>query len=200
MLPYNAERDIYILTAMADQFEKYLIEDEMFWPLAGRIRGGMPRMTLGGYLLRKERLEAIRPALMPDQQATLDELLAASHIVIREWSIHYNTKLDREWDMRINLIENFLEDVNDVETHNNIEHWPNQARQRTVVHLLLKEARQQDSRSSDKVAALARIDRGLKRYLRTGETGHFLWAPELERAFPQETYWWLWVLPQEAPV
>lgn len=192
---YDAERDLRILEAMADQMEPYLIEDELFWPISGPVRGGMPRMTLGGYLLRQHRLTALRGGLTAHQQERLQEALAAFTAARAEWGMHYNNKLTREWGMRVHLLHEFLRDCNEADVRHCADYWPVQAKQRTILHHLREEAAERDILSREQEAELARIDRELRRYLLPGEQGAFLWAEGLEPVYPRETYWWLWVAP-----
>ncbi len=198
MPPYDAGRDLRILRAMADQFEPYLITDDLFWPLSGRVPGGMPRLTIGGMLLRRHRLRAFRPTLSPDQQAQLDDALAAIQAQQDEWRLHYHQKISRDWEMRRQLLEEFLRDCDEADARDCFENWPSQARQRTMLHLLTEEAATRDLLTDEQQRALHHLDTNLRRYLMTGEAGQFLWSAPLADVYPRDPFWWLWVVPHEA--
>ncbi len=182
---------------MAREAEAYLITEELFWPITGRVRGGMPRMTIGGFLLRRYRLTALPDLLTPEQQTTLQEALAAFDTAAAEWPTHYRGKISREWDMRTNLLVNFLRDCDEGEAQNCAEDWPAQAEQRTILQHLQEAPGARGAVSQTQQAALTRIDRDLRRLLLSGEKGHFLWPPELEAIYPRDKFWWLWVAPHE---
>lgn len=198
MAAYDPERDLIVLTAMADQITSYLIEGELFWPLSGRLPGGMPHLTIGGFLLRQHRLTALRARLDDRQQARLDAALAAFRAARMEWRIHYFNKIVREWEMRVNLLQQFLNDCEAQEAANCFENWPTTARHRTILHHL-QEALQEggEGPSDQQRAELERLDGGLRRYLAQGEAGRFLWGADLAAVYPRNPYWWLWVVPPD---
>ena len=53
-------QDVPILSAMAAEMANYLDSDILFWPLSG---SRMPRLTLGGYLMRQQRLLILKNSL-----------------------------------------------------------------------------------------------------------------------------------------
>ena len=197
MSTYDAERDLRILQAMAEAFEPYLIEEELFWPISGRVRGGMPRLTIGGYLLRQHRLSALRASLSPEQQIALDEATGQVETARAAWNRHFFTKLEREWDMRLHLLGEFLRDCERNNQSSCFENWPPEAENRTILHYLLSTWHENTASLSSAEAALQRVDGGLRRYLLAGETGEFLWPAGLEPVYPRAQFWWLWVVPPQ---
>ncbi len=198
MATYDPEHDLVILTAMADQITPYLVEGELFWPLPGRLRGGMPHLTIGGFLLRRHRLTAMRARLDDRQQARLDDALAAFDAARSEWRIHYLNKINREWEMRANLLQQFLTDCETLDSANCFENWPTTARHRTILYHLQEALQEQGAGPTEsQLAELTRLDGGLRRYLSQGEAGQFLWGADLAAIYPRDPYWWLWVVPPE---
>lgn len=193
----DLQRDLRILTAMAAEMRTYLLEDELLWPISGRVRGGMPRLTIGGFLLRQYRLTALRSDLSPAQQDRLDKALAKWQAARAEWSVHYGQKMGREWEMRVNLLDQFLADCENDDLKNCLDHWPTQAKHRTILYHLQQAAAAHATLTDEQTKALARVDRGLRRYLLSGEGGAFLWDAALEPLYPRETAWWLWVTPYD---
>ena len=200
MPSYDLERDLIILEAFASQIEQYLREDELFWPVFGRVRGGMPRLTIGGFLLRQHRLVALREALSDSQQHLLSEIQTTFDTVRAEWSMHYDAKLAREWEMRANLLRNYLRDCDEAEAEGSNRHcgeyWPIAAEHRTMLQHLTDEAERRHTLTRTQHDALSHIDRGLRHYLVFDVQNAFLWPPELEPAYPRDPYWWLWVVPR----
>lgn len=66
-LAFNLDRDVEVLTAMAANLTPYLYEDEIY----GAMPGDMPRLTLGGLLLRLRRLTAIEDVLSTNQRQAI---------------------------------------------------------------------------------------------------------------------------------
>ncbi|GAB4574991.1 MAG: hypothetical protein Kow0077_24290 [Anaerolineae bacterium] len=196
-MTYDISRDLYILQAMVEPFEAYLISNELFWPLYGNLREGMPRLTIGGYLLRRHRLTALRDLMDADQQSALDAALATLEGIKAEWTLHYFQKLEQDWHMRLHLLQEFLRDCQEIHRGDCFESWPPHAEHRTVAHHLLAEWQDHTSDLKTQKAELHRIDNGLRQHLLSGETGHFLWSAALQPAYPRETFWWLWVVPSE---
>jgi hypothetical protein len=180
---------------MAGQVRQYLIENELLWPLPGRVSGGMPRLTVGGFLLRRHRLAALRDQLSDRQQATLDEALATWQAARAEWTLHYYGKIERSWLMRLNLLQGFLVDCEQAGGQNCFDNWPSMAEHRTIVHHLLAEWRDHTSSLRELEVALKRVDSGLRSHLSQGEDGQFLWLPALQPVYPRDPFWWLWVVP-----
>jgi len=198
MAAYDPERDLTILMAMAGQITAYLIENELFWPIPGRVRGGMPHLTIGGFLLLQHRLTALRDRLYDRQQARLEAAQATFRAARAEWRIHFHNKIAREWEMRVNLLQQFLRDCETLDAPNCLENWPTAARHRTMLHHLAEILQEGgDGPSAQQKADVDRVDSGLRRYLLQGETGQFLWGADLAAAYPRDPYWWLWVVPPD---
>src|SRR5688500_2426298 len=48
--------DLEVLEAMAAEMNEYLKSEVLFWPMR---QGNLPRLTIGGYLMREHRLRAL---------------------------------------------------------------------------------------------------------------------------------------------
>lgn len=197
MSHYDPERDLRILSAMADQLEPYLIEDELFWPISGSVRGGMPRLTVGGFLLREHRLTTLRHTLSAQQQTTLDSTLAQYQTARAKWAVHFSGKIEREWQMRTHLLDEFVRDCEQDGNQNCFENWPPQAKHRTILHHLLLVWQNRTPELPEQTRDLNRVDTGLRRCLLQDDEGAFLWGSGLEQVYPRATFWWLWVVPRE---
>lgn len=192
---YNPADDLRILVRMASQVEVYLRENELLWPLGGR---NMPRLTLGGYLLRQHRLTTLRGLLDDAQQQELDAALATYAEATAQWGLHFDQKAAREWDMRVNLLQNFLQDCDDSGGRKRDcgDYWPGQAEHRTMLQHLYDALLARDALVDDQRDMLAAIDRGLRRFLMFDADKAFIWADGLQEAYPPDVYWWLWVIPR----
>ncbi len=194
MSGYNPDRDLRIVAAMAAQVERYLVEEPLYWPVAGRVRGGMPHLTVGGLLLRLHRLDALRSRLDPAGLDVLDAALAALQNARQGWPTHYDRKIAQEWTARVGLLRDFLRDCEHA-ARDCLDDWPNRAEQRTILHHLAAEAQARRTLTDAQRADLAAIDRDLRRFLLSGSEGAFLWSADLSAVYPRDPYWWLWVAP-----
>ena len=186
---------------MADQADPYLVEDELLWPIDGQVSGGMPRMTLGGFLMREHRLDGLPALLDAAQRERFAAAKQTFHKALDHWKVNGSHKIAREADMRLHLLEQFLRDCNEALAQNCFDYWPSQAEQRTTLYHVSEALSSAPLADADKAvvvnAALARVDSGLRRYLLAGDSGHFLWDPALEPVYPRRPFWWLWVVPPE---
>lgn len=198
---YDPERDLRILEAMADQIETYLVEEELLWPISGQVSGGMPRMTLGGLLLRDHRLGSLQNLLDPAQRDRFAVARQTSHETLAQWPVNATRKIVREAEMRLNLLEQFLRDCDDTVSNNCLDYWPGQAEQRTSLHHVSEALTNPPLGDADQAlvikAGLARVDSHLRRHFLSGDTGQFIWDHALEPAYPRRPFWWLWVVPPE---
>ena len=62
----------HIVVAMVDEMREYILSDILFWPMAS---SNMPRLTLGGYLMRQHRLLLLSGQLMAEEQAQLHDVM-----------------------------------------------------------------------------------------------------------------------------
>ena len=187
---YSIERDLSDAKSMADNLLPYVYEGELY----GNIGGSTPKLTIGGLLLRLHRLHALADQLSASQKATLDEIDAQHEEVRREWSIHYHEKLKQEALSRLKVIEAFFVECEDDPRVCSGNYQP-EANRRTIVQNIA-EALGQAEGSAEITKAAKKIDQQLRRYT---EPSDFVWSPELQPAYPADTYWWLYAKPPRFP-
>ncbi len=202
MPPYNPERDLQILEAMAAQLDPYLIEEELLWPITGSVPGGLPRLTVGGFLLREYRLTGLRAGLDFAAQQRLEAALAQGRAALAAWPIRAGQKLLREAEMRLHLLDQFLRDCQDeASARACYENWRTEAEQRTLLYHVLAALETQPAVDPAALAAIrasvVRIDGGLRGFAQAGGAREFLWDSTLARLYPPDEFWWLWTSPDE---
>ena len=89
-------RDLTILEAMAAEMPTYLDYDALFWPLSD---SSMPRLTLGGYLMRQHRLKALANLLTDSEQGRLDQAMLAFREGLVDRIVRFETKGHQEAGM-----------------------------------------------------------------------------------------------------
>jgi hypothetical protein len=184
-MKYDIEKNLRILSAMVESLTPYLYEGELF----GHIGDNLPKLTVGGLLLRLNQLEGLYPALSAkecDQVAALHEKFEALRY---EWRTHYEKKIQQELKSRAETMLRYLQDASDA-----MGDWSNQIEKRTIIAHLEQEARNLNILSSDSIHAINEADAKLRRYFRAG---NFYWDKELTEVYPKEDFWWLYGGPDQ---
>jgi hypothetical protein len=181
-LAFNLERDLRVLVAMAAHLTPYLYESEMY----GQLSGDMPKLTLGGLLLRLYRLSHM--TLNDAQQNQVREAQRQFETARSEWSAHYDSKLQQELRTRLDASNQFL-----VECGEDVQmcaaSYPSQAEKRMMIEHLKDEAQSHGVLSDDAQLRLRQVDNKLQRYLKEGE---FISDARLQAVYPPDKFWWMY--------
>lgn len=184
--------DLLYLEGGIDQLKDFLLVDELFWPIGVNPPAGesnFPQLTVGGLLLSRERLKARRLPL--DQEAKFTNLYSVMQRITTEWQIAWMNKAAREFQMRLNMWRDFIEEYRR-DTESNANRYKYEVRLRVMLHLLTHESRDTSPASLD---LLVSLDKFLKAVLIHGD---FLWENDLMHGFSQDEYWYLYgKLPEE---
>lgn len=184
MSTLDIKQDLQILTAMVSHLTPYLYENELF----GEIEKRMPKLTVGGILLRLNRLQGLWDHLSSEQQSELHAAREQFEKMRYEWQSHYQDKILREIRSRINSMKWFLDDcANNPGTCEG--GWPNEAEKRTMIAYLAQEAERLNLLGNDLRAEIAALDSRLRGYHRSGA---FLWDARLQETYPRDQFWWLY--------
>ncbi len=183
-LAYDLSRDVQTLAAMASNLTPYMYEDAVF----GHLSSDLPRLTLGGVLLRLYRLSRLE-AYLDDEQRTLVRDAQINFEAERaRWAVHYEQKLQRELETRVHALEQFLADCN--REQGCAAEYPMQAEKRTMIAHLREEAAEHDVLSEEIASRIGQLD-ALVRQLT--QSGPFVYTDErLTEAYPQARFWWLY--------
>ncbi len=169
------EKDRAYLEAGIPELGDYLLSNELYWPITAR-GYDLPRLTIGGLLLARARLEARR-----ERFESLEAQLGAIRSKRR---VAWETKADREVQARIRLWNDYLTDYqHDPEKH--ADAYPQEVRYRVMLHLLLAEL----PVSPPEQAYLLRLDGLLRANFMAGD---FIWNADLQAGFSREVYWYLY--------
>ncbi len=182
--------DLAVLAAMAEQMPEYLDSDILYWPAP---RAGMPTLTLGGYLLREQRLLALRHLLSAGQQAQLDAAMAQFNAALADRVVRFETKAHKELEARLRQWEETLKDM-DRGAFDRSSNYDTAVETRAIIHALL------DRLSLPPFRAEARPQQHLSvldtRLRNMWQPGEFVWPAEWAGAYPQAGQWWLYGAPR----
>ncbi len=189
---YSIDRDLSEAQALANNLVPYVYENELYGSIGGMFgSGSMPRLTIGGLLLRLRRLHALEDRLMPEQKTQLAAVDATTENVRREWKVHYDDKLAQEAVSRLKMIDRFFDDCAD-DPRTCAANYPPEAMRRTIVQVII-EALAQPNPEIDRLAS--KVDLQLRRFTQPSD---FIWASALQPAYPPDAYWWLYAKPPSA--
>lgn len=183
-ITYDLEQNLGILEAMAANLTPYLYEEELF----GQISNNLPKLTVGGMLMRLYQLKHLVDALDSEQQQRLHDAEVNIDAARSEWALHYEQKVSQELASRLGALVWYLDDcARDPDTCGS--GWLNEAEKRTIVAHLRREAEQLDILADDIKSQIAQVDSRLRRYHRDGD---FLWDARLTEVYPRSDFWWLY--------
>ena len=101
--------DLMILEEMAANMAAYLDSDVVEWTIP---RTNMPRLTIGGYLMRQQRLSALREKLPEDDQVRLDTAMRQFSDALEERVVRFEMRAHQELHTRIAEWIGILPDLN----------------------------------------------------------------------------------------
>ncbi len=182
---YDLDRDVRTLEAMAARLVPYVYENELY----GAMPGDLPRLTVGGFLMRVHRLSAISSLLIPKQQEAVKTAQEQLDKVRREWTVAYEGKIAREFQARLTALNQFLNEYAD-NPRSAAENYPTNAEKRVILEALMDEAANLNAPTADMKNALGATDNKLRRYT---QPDGFIWDERLRPAYPQDKYWFLYV-------
>lgn len=190
---YAIDTDLREAAAMAKSLLPYVHEE----PLYGQAGSGgffsrLPSLTVGGLLLRLRRLEALRPTMTPAQQHQLDEIAARNAQVHQEWRVHYEGKMLREANSRLDAMAAFFEEcaANPRQCAGN---YGPEASRRTIVQELLIAMQTWHMDTTELKTKQAGVDSRLRRVVQPSD---FVWDAALQSVYPPAEFWWLYHRPQ----
>jgi hypothetical protein len=184
---YSFERDLKEAQAMVEGLVPYVYEDELY----GKLGMNMPRLTIGGLLMRLRRLRALAGQMnAADKVALLDTRHAS---VCQEWTLAYNRKLLREAESRMRDMQTYFGECRDDPKLGANAYLP-EAQRRTILHEIAAVLSPSELEQSKLDSKLRRVDSDLRRVVRPSE---FVWATVLKTVYPAETFWWLYQRPPQ---
>ena len=179
-------QDATILAEMAGEMDEYLRSDVLFWQM---MTGSLPKLTLGGYLMRQHRLLALPELLSAEEQAVVDTAVTQFNHALVEKIVRLEQKGHQELEARIRQWAEYLKDFR-WERGAAISGYTSAVETRVMITAVTDKLQippyQLDSRITEQIALL---DGNLRSRWRSGP---FLWPDAWQSAYPQADYWYLY--------
>lgn len=183
------QNDLAALEAMAAEMDDYLQSDVLFWPMA---QGDLPRLTLGGYLMRQHRLLELRDLLSMQQQDRLHKAINQYHKALEEKVVRFEEKAHEELAARLRQWQAYL---GEARQGTGVAYYESAVEPRVMGQALIAQLRVQPYQLQSELAQrVAMLDRELRQIW---EPGEFIWPEEWKPAYPREKFWWLYGHPRK---
>jgi len=185
------EQDLKILAAMAAEMDDYLINKALFRQMAP---SGMPRMTLGGYLMRRQRLLALKERLLDqNEQAQLDQAVSKADQAIKARNTFFVQKAHQELKSRLRQWDEYLKDLGRGEAARAPSYYRSAVETRAMITALVNMVQETANKlEADIPQTINTLDQTLHQRWKPGE---FIWPEAWQPAYPERTYWWLYGRP-----
>lgn len=186
---YSIERDLKEAQVMVEALVPYVYQDELYTLLGGN----MPSLTLGAVLMRLHRLRVLHNRMTSAQTEQFQRIEAKHQAVREEWHGHYNKKLLREAESRLNNLSAYFKECEDDPATCANAYMP-EALRRTIIQEILVELPDSDIEQSGLREKCRKSDVRMRRYL---QPSSFIWDAMLKPVYDEKTYWWLYNRPPQ---
>jgi len=179
-------------TAMADALEYYLIEGSIFRTVMVHRPHGLERITMstGELLTLVNILQAKRALLTKEQNDQLVATVATIAHVRKQLHRLFHDMIVREIMSRLDSINWFLHDCENTKDGCEIS-FPSEMRNRQRIEEMIKALG--NELSAEAAERIDRIDQRIRQITRPAD---FIWTRDVKEIYPQEPYWYLYLLPQ----
>ncbi len=183
-------QDLKILEVMAAEMDDYLQGQAIFWPLPDT---SLPRLTLGGYLIRHHRLSALRHLLNEDEQARLENAVRVFNEALVEKVVRFEQHAHDELHARLRQWSEYLREL----SHESTAAWDyysSAVETRVMITALINKLELPPYKLDRRIySELSAFDRSLSN---RWKVNGFVWSAEWEAAYPRSDYWWLYGCPR----
>lgn len=182
--------DLQILEAMSADMAAYLDSDVSRWTIP---RANMPKLTIGGYLMREHRLSVLSDDLNEIDQPRLFAALQNFDQSLIERVVRFEKRAHEELHTRIGEWITYLRDMGSAaSTERN--YFAGIADTRVVITCIVDKLQQAPYQLEKGI--LPEVDALDKNLLARTVEHAFIWDEIWKPAYPTPKYWWLYRWPQ----
>lgn len=181
-------QDLDIVEAMSVEMGDYLDSDVLFWPISQKA-ATMPMLTLGGYLMREQRLQALSDQLSEVDRERLANTIQRFNGALANRVVRFETKANHELEARLRQWQEYLRDL-DRGTADKTSNYATAVETRAMIEALIRRLQMPPYQLNDQsLKHLAVLDTTLRDRWRPGD---FVWPAGWEAAYPRTEDWWLY--------
>jgi hypothetical protein len=186
----TVKRDLAILEVMVAEMNAYLMSEATHWTME---KGDMPKLTVGGCLMRRRRLPVVREQLAEKGQQRLDKALQTFADALSENVVRFEKRMHQELHARLADWSNYLGHMAS-RMMADVGYYASVVDTRVVIEAMIDEL-QKPAYQFDKhiLQEVTTLDNNLKG---RWQIGAFVWPAVWQPAYPPETYWWLYGRPK----
>lgn len=183
------EQDVKILAAMAAEMDAYLKSDVLFWQMGV---GGLPMLTLGGYLMRQYRLLTLSQLLPEAQRMEMETAVIQFNTAMADKIVRFEAKAHTEIDARIRQFEAYLHELRTKQITG--VNYGTAVEPRAMITALVNKLQMPPYQLQAPIPGrVGTLDGNLRqRWL----PGSFIWPQSWQPAYPPDEYWWLYGHPE----
>ena len=182
--------DLRIMERMAADMAGYLDGDAVQWTIP---RANMPRLTIGGYLMRQHRLQALREKLGEEERERLEAAMRVFEQAQVERVVRFENRSHQELHARLGEWVSYLRNLNS-RLQAEMNYYAGVVDTRVVIGCLVDNLSRQPYQLETGVKS--EVDMLDKNLGNRWEARDFIWETVWEDAYPRETYWWLYGCPK----
>jgi hypothetical protein len=183
-------RDVSVLEKMAADMEAYLSSECTHWVLGN---GGLPRLTLGGYLMRQHRLLVLCKTLCVEDQRRMSQAVELFNKARTEKVVRFEHRAHQELHARLSEWVGYLRSLKEYKAAH-VASYDSVADTRVVIGAIVDKLREPPYQLDPKV--LEEVDTLDKNLRNRWQPGDFVWHSVWQPAYPEEQYWWLYGQPK----
>lgn len=179
--------DLTILESMAAKMDEYLDSQDVFW---SKIDSDPVQPTVGGYLMRQDRLQALAGTLLNEvERRRLQATVEQFDQVVSRKKDRFEHKVQQELSARVRQWEQKLQDLLKDEFPSPA-YYRADVEERVIAAVLIDHIQAIPATVASSVTEqLQRLDQQLRQ---NWTPGAFVWPAEWKSAYPESAYWWLY--------
>lgn len=184
------KRDLDILVDMVSHLDAYLPDASTHWQMAEPDR---PKLTIGGCLMRLERLHVLSHHFSPDDQQRLQQVTTQFDQLTQKSVVQFETKTHQELHARLHEWVAYLADLSQ-HMIADPDYFADKVDTRVVVTAMVKKMSTRPYHLDSQInIELESLDGNL---YRRWHPGAFVWDTIWQTAYPEATYWYLYGMPR----
>lgn len=184
-----AQHDLSILEEMVAELPEYLLSDATHWNM---VQADMPKLTIGGCLMRQQRLKVVRKLLSSEDQARLNDILQRLNKILNDNIVRIETRTHQELHARLSQWAGYLARMKS-ETLSQPEYYASVVDTRVVIASMITLLSSPPYQLAEQVLRETdALDGNLRNHW---QEGPFVWPEVWQPAYPRQMYWYLYGRP-----